>query len=93
VADAVAIVEAGDIDNADPIGDDIGRYGSIHVAVYNDDGVLLGGRWPVAGGRWPVAGGRPAPSPGSSRLSQAAWEAGPRTATSWWRFPSRTTVT
>jgi hypothetical protein len=81
VADAVAIVVAGDIDNADPIGDDIGRYGSIDVAVYNDDGVL-----------W-VAAGRPAPSPSSFRLSQAAWEAGPKTTTSSWRFPSRTTVT
>ena len=79
VADAVAIVVADDIDNANPIGDDIGRYGSIDVAVYNDDGVLLGGR--------------PAPSPSSSRLSQAAWEAGPKTATSSLRFPSRTTVT
>ena len=46
VADAVAIVVAGDIDDAEPIGD-VGRYGSIDVAVYDADGVLLGGRSPA----------------------------------------------
>ena len=34
------------IDDAEPIGD-VGRYGSIDVAVYDADGVLLGGRWPA----------------------------------------------
>ena len=58
VADAVAIVVAGDIDDAEPIGD-VGRYGSIDVAVYDADGVLLGGRWP--------AGPEPAARPGSRR--------------------------
>ena len=48
VADAVAIVVAGDIDDEDPIGD-VGQYGSIAVAVYNADGVLLGGRSPAGG--------------------------------------------
>ena len=48
VADAVAIVVAGDIDDEDPIGD-VGQYGSINVAVYNADGVLLGGRSPAGG--------------------------------------------
>ena len=46
VADAVAIVVAGDIYDEEPI-DDIGRYGSIDVAVYDADGVLLGGRSPA----------------------------------------------
>ena len=46
VADAVAIVVAGDIDDEEPIGD-VGQYGSIDVAVYDADGVLLGGRWPA----------------------------------------------
>ncbi len=46
VADAVAIVVAADIDDEEPIGD-VSRYGSIDVAVYDDDGVLLGGRWPA----------------------------------------------
>ena len=58
VADAVAIVVAADIDDEEPIGD-VGRYGSIDVAVYNADGVLLGGRWP--------AGPEPAARPGSRR--------------------------
>ena len=47
VADALAIVVAGDVYDEEPIGD-LGRYGSTDVAVYDADGVLLGGRWPAA---------------------------------------------
>lgn len=52
VADAMAIVVAGDVYDEEPIGD-LGRYGSIDVAVYDADGVLLGGRSP-AGSRTQV---------------------------------------
>jgi signal transduction histidine kinase len=44
VADAVAIVVAEDLSEGDPIAD-VGRYGAVDVSVYDDDGVLLGGRW------------------------------------------------
>ena len=69
------IVVAGDIDDEEPTGD-VGPYGSIDVAVYDDDGVLLGGRAP--------AGPEPLACPGP----RAASGAGPRTATSSWRFRS-----
>jgi signal transduction histidine kinase len=46
VADAMAIVVAGDVYDEEPIGD-LGRYGAVDVAVYDADGVLLGGQWPV----------------------------------------------
>jgi signal transduction histidine kinase len=46
VADAVSIVVADDIGDDGPIGN-VGQYGSVDVAVYDSDGVLLGGRSPA----------------------------------------------
>jgi signal transduction histidine kinase len=49
VADAVAIVVAGDVYDEEQIGY-VRRQGAVDLAVYNDDGQLLGGREPVGAG-------------------------------------------
>jgi signal transduction histidine kinase len=49
IADAVAIVVAGDVYDEEQI-DYVGREGAVDLAVYDDDGELLGGRGPVGPG-------------------------------------------
>ena len=49
VADAVAIVVAGDVYDDEQIGY-VSRQGAIELAVYDDDGELLGGRGPTGAG-------------------------------------------
>jgi hypothetical protein len=49
IADAVAIVVAGDVYDEEQI-DYVGRTGAVDLAVYDDDGELLGGRGPAGAG-------------------------------------------